>query len=301
MRTQARGLARAAADEVVEKIVDVRWPWSWFQAGWPGVLNGVHALDGGPLAAPWPDLVVSCGRRSGILGIAVKRAAGGRSVLAHVQDPLADPARFDLVVAMEHDRAKGPNVLRVLTALHDMTPEKLAAGAAAWGPRFAGMPRPLIGVLLGGPTRGSEFGAGEAHLLLERLSAYRAALGGSLLIVPSRRTPDAALAVFRRAGDETTWVWDRAGENPYVGVLALADRLVVTGDSVSMVSEALATRAQVEVFVSGLRKRHEGFIQDLVDRGLVRMFDGQATDAAPRPVVDATRDAAERLKPLLRG
>jgi hypothetical protein len=300
MRTQARGLARAVAGEVVEKVVEVAWPWSWFQAGWPGVLNGARAREGGPLEAPWPDVVVSCGRRSGILGVAVKRVAGGQPVIAHVQDPLTDPARFDLVVAMEHDRASGPNVLRVLTAVHDLTPEKLAAGAAAWTPRFAAMPRPLIGVLLGGPTRGSEFGAGEAHLLLERLAAYRAALGGALLIVPSRRTPDAALAVFRRAADETTWVWNRAGDNPYVGVLALAERLVVTGDSVSMVSEALATRAQVEVFVSGLRKRHEGFVQDLVDHGLVRMFDGQATDAAPRPIVNATRDAAERLKPLLR-
>jgi mitochondrial fission protein ELM1 len=299
MRTQARGLARAVADEVVEKVVDVAWPWSWFRAGWPGVLNGAHAREGGPLEPPWPDLVVSCGRRSAILGIAVKSAAGGRPVLVHVQDPLTDPARFDLVVPMEHDRARGPNVLRVLTTVHDLTPERLAAGAAAWAPRFASLGKPLIGVLLGGPTRGSEFGAGEAHLLLERLAAYRQALGGGLAIVPSRRTPDAALAVFRQAADETLWVWDRTGDNPYVGLLALADRLVVTGDSVSMVSEALATRAQVEVFASGLRKRHEGFIQDLVDRGLVRIFDGQATDAAPRPIVDATREAAERLKPLL--
>jgi hypothetical protein len=216
-----------------------------------------------------------------------------------VQDPLTRPSRFDLVVAMEHDRAKGPNVLRVLTALHDLTPAKLAAGAAAWTPRFAHLPRPLIGVLLGGPTRGSEFGAAEAHTLLERLEAYRDALGGSLVIVPSRRTPDGALGVFRRAVDARTWVWDRAGDNPYLGVLALADRFVVTGDSVSMVSEALATPKPVEVFATRLRKRHDGFIQDLVDRGLVRRFDGQATDPAPRPPVDATRAAAERLRPLL--
>jgi mitochondrial fission protein ELM1 len=156
-----------------------------------------------------------------------------------------------------------------------------------------------VGVLLGGPTRGSDFGTEEATALLERLKALRASLGGSLVVVPSRRTPDDALAVFQQAADAGLWVWDRAGDNPYVGVLALADRLVVTGDSVSMVSEALATRAPVEVFANGLRKRHEGFVQELIDRGLVRAFDGRAVDAPPRPVVDATRAAAERLRPLL--
>lgn len=298
MRTQARGLASAVAADVVEKIVGVRWPWSWFQSGWPGVLKGVQPREGGPLAPPWPDVIVTCGRRSAIVGVAVKAAAGGAPVLAHVQDPLARPGRFDLIVAMEHDLVRGPNVVRVVTALHDMTLEKLATGRAAWEARLAPLPRPLVGVLLGGPTRGSAFGAAEASALHERLSALRASQGGSFVVVPSRRTPDEALAVFRRAAadDPAAWVWDRTGDNPYVGVLALSDRLVVTGDSVSMVSEALATPHPVEVFAGRLRKRHEGFIRTLVDHGVVRIFDGQAFDHPPRPVVDATRRAAEALR-----
>jgi mitochondrial fission protein ELM1 len=66
-----------------------------------------------------------------------------------------------------------------------------------------------------------------------------------------------------------------------------------------MVSEALATPHPVEVFASDLRKRHEGFVRTLVDQGLVRLFDGRPTDPVPRPVVDATRRAAETLKALL--
>lgn len=301
MRTQARGLARAVATDVVEKIVDVRWPYSWFQAGWPGVLKGAQASEGGPLAAPWPDLIVTCGRRSAIIGLEVKRAAGGRPTHAHVQDPLTKPSRFDLVVAMEHDPVRGPNVLKVVTALRDMTAAKLAAGRAAWEGRLAHLPRPLVGVMLGGPTRGSDFGAAEAAELQARLSALQAAQGGSVAIVPSRRTPAEALAVFEAAAaeDPALWVWDGVGDNPYLGVLALADRLVVTGDSVSMVSEALATPHPVEVFATQLRKRHEGFLRTLIDQGLVRAFDGQPIDPAPRPVIDATRRAAEALKELL--
>ncbi|THD82620.1 MAG: hypothetical protein E7812_01895 [Phenylobacterium sp.] len=301
MRTQARGLAQRVAGEVVEKTVSVRWPWSWFQAGWRGVLAGVEVKAGGPLAPPWPDLIVSCGRRSSIIAVALKQAAGGRPIIAHVQDPLTDPARFDLVVAMAHDPVQGPNVLRVLTALHDMTPERLAAGAVAWKPQFEHLPRPVVGVLLGGPTRGSDFDADEARALDARLAALHGKIGGSVVIVPSRRTPPAALAVFDAAAADNpaSWVWDGAGDNPYVGVLALSDRLVVTGDSVSMVSEALATPHPVEVFAEDLRKRHAGFIDDLVDHGLVRIFDGEAHPPQPRPVVDATRDAAEVLRRLL--
>jgi hypothetical protein len=286
---------------VAEKVVRVRWPWSWLQAGWPGVLSGTEEVEGGPLSPPWPDLIVTSGRRSAIIGVAVKRAAGSRPVLVHAQDPLTNPRLFDLIVAMEHDRVRGPNVMRVVTALHDVTPERLAAAREVWQARLAHLPRPLVGVLLGGPTRGSDFGVVEARELQGRLAALQASQGGSLVIVPSRRTPDEALAVFQAAAqaDPSVWVWDRSGENPYAGVLALADRLVVTGDSVSMVSEALATPHPVEVFASDLRKRHEGFVRTLVDQGLVRLFDGRPTDPVPRPVVDATRRAAETLQALL--
>src|SRR5947209_20633280 len=126
MRTQARGLAQAVAGAVVEKIVTVRWPWSWFRAGSPGVLAGVDTTAGDALAPPWPDLIVTCGRRSSILGVAVKAAAGGKPLLVHVQDPLTDPRRFDLIVAMAHDDIAAPNVIKVRTALHDMTAERRA-------------------------------------------------------------------------------------------------------------------------------------------------------------------------------
>ena len=129
----------------------------------------------------------------------------------------------------------------------------------------------------------------------------RAWLGGAAAIVPSRRTPDEVLAQFGKAGerDPDLWVWRREGDNPYLGVLALADRLVVTGDSVSMVSEALATPHPVEVFAPRLRRRHQGFVGSLERRGLVRLCDGKWSAPAPRPVVDSTGEAAAALRALI--
>ena len=301
MRTQARGLACAVADGVIEKVILSRPPWRSLPSG--GLILRGLAPESDEIAPPWPDLIVSCGRRSALIAREAKRRAKAAPLLVHVQDPLAGAAEFDLVVAMDHDHVQGPNVLRVATALHDVTPARLAAAADAWRDRLSHLKRPLIGVIVGGAAGRAPFGPEEAGSLLERVKSMMMASGGAAAIVPSRRTPDEVLALFvdHARRDPDLWVWRREGDNPYLGVLALADRLVVTGDSVSMVSEALATPHPVEVFSPRLRRRHRGFVGGLERRGLVRLCDGEWTPLAPRPVVDSTAEAAQALRALIAG
>lgn len=300
MRTQARGLARAVADQVAEKVVLSRPPWRKAPSG-RLILRGLTA-ESDRIAPPWPDLIVSSGRRSALIAREARRLAGGRPLLVHVQDPRAGAGAFDLIVAMDHDRVQGPNVVRVATALHDVTPARLAEAAEAWRERLAGLSRPLIGVIVGGPAGRAPFGVEEGRALLAKVQAMKAASGGGAAIVPSRRTPDEVLALFAAAAkdDPDLWLWRRGdGDNPYLGVLALADRLVVTGDSVSMVSEALATPHPVEVFTPWLRSTQQRFLAGLQARGLVRICDGAWTEPRPRPVVDATAEAVAAVRRLL--
>lgn len=299
MRIQARGLARAVAAHVVEKAIVSRPPWRSLPSG-ELILRGL-APESDRVAPPWPDLIVSSGRRSALIARAAQRMAGGAPLLVHVQDPRAGARAFDLIVAMEHDRVEGPNVVKVATSLHDVTPERLAAAADAWRDRLARFPRPLIGVALGGPAGRAPFGLTEGRALLSGLRAMKAATGGSVVVAPSRRTPEEVLHLFVQAGEQDAafWTWGREGDNPYLGLLALADRLVVTGDSTSMASEALATEHPVEVFTPRLRRAHRAFVDNLVRRGLVRIFDGTWTEPAPRPRVDATAEAAVAVRRLL--
>lgn len=300
MRNQALGLARAVAASVEERIVRLRPLWRRAPAGTPFLLRGL-AADSDPIGPPWPDLVVTCGRRAAAVGLALKARSGGRLKLVHVQDPQTSPRGFDLVVAMPHDRVAGRNVLKVSTALHDVGPAKLAAAAQAWAPRFAALPRPYLGVILGGSTARLAFGVEQAERLQQGLARLRAATGGSLLVVPSRRTPSAVIDQFaataRREGG--AWVWSGEGDNPYLGVLGLADRLVVTADSISMLSEALATEAPVEIFMLPLGGRHARFVSGLVDGGLARPFTGELQTAPARAALDATADAARAVRRLL--
>ncbi len=290
MRTQARGLAAAVAGVVVEKVTPPALAWP------PGRARAL-ARD---FAAPWPDLLVTCGRRSAFLASWLRRRGARRMLAVHVQDPRRPLDPFDLVVAMAHDRiAAGGKVIKVATALHDVTAASLATAAGEWRERLAPLGRPLAGVLIGGTTSRGGFSPTHRRALADGLAALRRA-GWSLAVAPSRRTPavlieELAVAFFR---DEHVWIWPRVGDNPYRGVLALADRLVVTGDSVSMISEALASGAPVEVFDLAM-PHFSQFIDPLLAAGALRRFTGGPGSPPARQAVDATPLAAAVVSRLL--
>jgi mitochondrial fission protein ELM1 len=304
-RTQARGLAQAVVPGAVEKTIALKAPWS-VMPPWPLILKGLDPKKD-VLGPPWPDLVVSCGRKAGKTALAVKAASGGKALAVHVQHPLADLDKFDLVIPMRHDGAPAAaHVVPIDLALHDLTPALLAAAADAWRGRLAGLPRPLTGVLLGGSTKRFPFTIEQARALAARLKPLRAQ--GGLAITPSRRTPSDVKAVLAAAfrGDSGVYLWDEVGDNPYRGILALSDRIVATGDSVSMVSEAVATGHPVAVFdlanaQGGGGKRHRRFIENLVERGIVSRADGSpftpgtGLNATPQAIAAVKQLIAERL------
>ena len=289
MRTQARGLAEAVATRVIEKTAPARWSW------------GRRGEKPDRFEAPWPDVLITCGRRSTTLSRVLRKASGGKMLTVHIQDPRVSPASFDLVVAMAHDSiAARPNVIKVATALHDLTAAKLAAAAELWCGRLEALERPLVGVAIGGSIRGGAFTPLHGRELIGGLQRLRREAGASLAITPSRRTPPAIRALLNEAfgNDERVFLWDMAGENPYRGILALSDRLVVTSDSVSMVSEALATSHPVEVFDLGFA-RHAGFLEGLIERRLVRRFKGEPIAPPAGGPVNTTTEAALAVQGLL--
>jgi len=297
-RTQARGLAGAVFARPREIVVGLAAPWDRLPAVWvPDPLSHLDPARA-PLSPPWPDVLIGCGRGVAAISIGVRKASGGATLTVQIQDPLAPAGRFDLVVAMSHDAIRGPNVVKVVTALHDITPAALAEAADAWRSRMPRGEGPLAGVLLGGPTRGGRFAAGGE--LVAALKGLRAG-GTRLAILPSRRTPQALVGALGEgfAADAGVLVWDRSGDNPYRGVLALADRLIVTSDSVSMVSEALATPHPVEVLGEAQNARHRLFFRTLFDGGQLAPFAGGPPPVRAARPVSGTAEAAQALRGLV--
>ena len=239
-------------------------------------------------------MIVGAGGVAAAVGAALRGA--GRQVV-QVQHPRMDPRRFDLVVVNRHDGLTGRNVIVTRTALHRATSARLAEAAAIWAPRLAHLPRPLVAVLVGGSNGRFRLDAPVAAGLASQLAEMMDHDHVGLALTPSRRTDPAARAAFAAAlAPRGAWLWDMAGDNPYFGLLALADAVVVTMDSVSMVSEAVATAAPVLLARLPGRSRRIGlFLDGLLADGRVRWFGGRL-DRWPVAPLDDTADAAAEMR-----
>lgn len=250
--------------------------------------------EGDRLAPPWPDVLIAVGRLTTAPALAAKRASGGRIFWVQVQDPRYARREVDLIVAPAHDLATGDNVFRTLGAVHRITAARLGEGAAALAPRLEALPRPLVAVLLGGANRVYRAGAALFAALVEQLVALAEA-GHGLAITPSRRTGAANEALLRRRlAGLPAYVWDGTGDNPYFGLLGLADAVLVTANSVSMVSEAAATGKPVHVIdLEGGSAKFSRFHRALREAGITRPFTGVIENWRYAPPEDTARAATE--------
>jgi len=276
MRAQALGLAEAVAAamsaEISEKTARPRPPWRWLPGHWAPHRLALVVENAQDFASPPPDLVIACGRRSIPTALALRQAG---VFTVYVQSPDCPPGRFDLVVAPQHDGLAGPNVVATRGSIHRVTAETLAAAAAEWHPRLASWARPRVAVLVGGKSKAYDFGADDARRLASDLRAL-ADSGHSLLVTASRRTGADNTAILREAlPGAFFWAGEADGPNPYFGLLACADHLVVTCDSANMLTEACFTGTPVHVAERpGGKPRLRRFLDGLYAAGCARPFAG---------------------------
>ncbi|MEE8429356.1 MAG: mitochondrial fission ELM1 family protein [Gammaproteobacteria bacterium] len=215
-------------------------------------LAGLVKRSSSPMVPPWPDLVISAGRRNEPVARWIKKSAGGIVRIVHFGRPWAALKHFDLLITTpQYGLPKRPNVLHNTLPLHHITPSKLAAAAQRWAPQFAYLPRPYIAVLVGGHSGHHTFSAGKARCLARQASALAREQEGSLLVTTSARTPGPVIDEMESAGDVPAYFFrwtPNVSENPYFGYLALADAFIVTGDSMSMLTEACASNKPVYIF-----------------------------------------------------
>jgi uncharacterized protein len=292
---QVIGLTEAVGLPFVEKRCLVRFPWTIL----PPVLwsDPGRALAPGsdPLAPPWPDLLIACGRVCAAAGIAVKRASGGRTFLVQIQDPRIGRREFDLMVVPAHDPARGDKVLVTTGAVHRVTPARLEEAERRFAAAYADLPHPRIAVLIGGQNRVYRFDLDKLAAIADQIAALARRHGASLLVTPSRRTGKAGEALLReRFAGLPAAIWDGSGDNPYFAYLALADAILVTEDSVSMVTEAAATGKPVHVIpLAGGSRKFRTFHRQMRNAGITRPFAGALEEWRYAPPNHTALAAAE--------
>ena len=301
MESQCVGLAEAMGLTPIIKHVRLRSPWRQLT---PYLrLGGRVQLAAGSdaLAPPWPDLLIATGRHSISASILVKTFSGGRTRTVQLQNPVIGAKHFDLVVVPRHDELHGDNIISTRGALHRITPELLRKGAERLKPKIAHLARPYVGVLIGGSNAAYRLGPAEMTSLARQLASVARDLKGSLLLTPSRRTNEECLAILKaEIAPVPHYLWDGRGENPYFGLLGLADFIVVTADSVNMVSESASTGKPVYVVdLPGASAKFERFHRALRNDGVTRSFAGKLEPYSYTPLDDVAAVAA-RVRTLLR-
>jgi uncharacterized protein len=300
---QAAALVAALGDDPAHAwTLAPHAPWRWLAPRkLPGSKLSFDPAFRHALAAP-PALAIGCGRQAA-LATRLLRERGARVV--QILDPRIDPRHWDLVIAPGHDELRGDNVLSMLGSLHPVDDAWLAQAREDFSV-LAQLPQPRTTLLLGGPSR--HVGIDDSMLATHfvRLERVLRREGGSLLVTTSRRTPESWCTLVRQhfatipgmrwfganqvhanpAGD--------ADDNPYPGLLAWADRIVCTPDSVNMLSEACATRVPVFVLDPGsTRGRLRRFHDELLARGRTRELDDMLDPFAVEPLRETARVAVE--------
>ena len=223
-----------------------------------------------PIAPPFPDIVIASGRRTVAYLRRIRKDGRSRVLTVYLKDPSTGAEAAEAIWVPAHDKLRGANVTVTLTSPHRISPERLA-DARMRQPTWLKVGKPTIGVLLGGDSQHHRFTPVDITTLVGALTAI-AHNGANLVVTPSRRTP-ASLAEAVRAlcGETGGFFWDGSGENPYLAILAHADHLVVTADSVNMLGEAAATGTPIHLFTpSGGHTKISAFVSGLERHGVVR-------------------------------
>lgn len=215
-------------------------------------LLGIEPACRNELQPPWPRLVITAGRRNEPVARWIQRQSDQPVHLVHIGRPWARPERFDLVVTTpQYCLDDFPNVMTFDLPLHRVRADRLETAAHEWSSRLANLPRPRIAVLVGGESGGFHLDRQKARRLGRQADALATDLGGSLMITTSARTPAYVAAELENVITSPRFLFEwrpDAADNPYLALLATADRFVVTGESMSMLTEACATRRPVHIF-----------------------------------------------------
>ena len=258
---------------------------------------GLDKKDKTNLMHNFPDLILSAGRRSFPIARAIKRLSHNKAKIVQLMNPLNGCQDADLIVLPTHDNYKGhaKNVMQVLGTPHRVTPKKLAIEKDHWKNIIKKYPPKRLSLIVGGATKNKPFTIEMADALIQAVKDQKPA---SVLVTTSRRTPKEIVErlqnklpkpyLFYRFGDKA--------ENPYFGLLSWADRIIVTGDSMSMCTECCATGVPVFIFAPDdmVSEKHKRFHQNLYAIGAAAPVGGKTPSKCI--TINPAYEIAQRIK-----
>jgi mitochondrial fission protein ELM1 len=276
---QCYGIAEALGLLPERRLIVPNAPWRWLAPYAPIAPGDAPGRTKSPIAPPFPDIIFAAGRQTVPYMRRVREESRRKTFTVFIKDPYTGPNTADVIWVPEHDSLRSKNVVVTTTPANRIGRCLDELRNALPDPRIATLPHPRLALMLGGNSINHRFTSADCARLLD-IAGMLVGQGCGVMVSPSRRTPPALLAELTAlfAGEPRAFVWDGSGDNPYPQMLAHADHVIVTGDSVNMVGEAVATGAPVHVYEpSGGHRKITAYIDRLTELGAVRRWNGQLT------------------------
>jgi len=234
------------------KYVHMRPQWVLGKPRYRPSLDHLDLSRSDTLEGPWPDLIITVGRRPSMVALWVRKQSGNKTKIVLVGKPSGHMLDFSLVVASaENQLPPMHNFLPITLPLMRVGPDDVASEVLAWQERFDGLCKPLIAMLVGGETNPFIMNRQVANDLVATAHWVVDELGGTPYVTTSRRTTPEVVEILRRDLPEQAvfYAWSaEAEDNPYRALLGCADGFIVTADSVSMMVEVIYLHKPLAIF-----------------------------------------------------
>ena len=254
MISQVEGMAKALGADFNHKIVRLNFPWNLVPPKFTPISNIILKDKIYLIENEDPDLVISCGRKSVVPSILLKKK-NKKIFTIHIQNPKVSFHNFDAIVVPGHDNLTGDNIYNTKGAIHYITHSQIQNAASYLRDEVKG--QKIVTLILGGPNKYYGFDQGQLLKIFNEVKSNFTSKDYEAIIIPSMRTPkeiiDLAIKEFIGHGHVVKSVDKKA----YLSSLALASSVVVTCDSTSMISEA-ATSGK-PIFVAHMKPKRNNY------------------------------------------
>ena len=292
MISQVEGMAKALNTEYIHKIVRLSFPWNLVPPKFTPIseiiLKDKTYLNEGET----PDLIISCGRKSVIPSILLKKK-NSKIFTIHIQDPKVGFKNFDAIIAPEHDNLSGDNVYSSIGAIHYMTESEIKKAETYLTNKIKN--QKLVSLILGGPNKYYSFYKDQLIEIFNEIKSKFISNGYKVIVIPSIRTPKTIIELATKELSASGHVVNSVDRQAYLSALALADNVIVTCDSTSMISEAAISGKPIFVAHMKAKKnnyRFKKFYQLFNEMGITRDLGDQIKSWTYNKLNEAERIAA---------
>ena len=292
MISQVEGMAKALNVEYSHKIVRLSFPWNLVPLKFTPISEIILKDKTYLNESEMPDLIISCGRKSVIPSILLKKK-NPKIFTIHIQDPKVSFKNFDAIIAPEHDNLSGDNVYSSKGAIHYITESEIKKAEPYLTNKIKS--QKLVSLILGGPNKYYSFNKDQLIEIFNEIKSKFISKGYKVIVIPSMRTPKISIELATKELGASGYVVSSVDKQAYLSALALADNVIVTCDSTSMISEAATSGKPIFVAYMKPKKnnyRFKKFYRLFNEIGITRNLGDQIESWTYNKLNEAERIAA---------